>query len=112
MPLGQLQNGKKKILVTHPAALLRYLPDPKRFAEETLKFKKGDHFDLAKLKMRLVEMGYQGINKIEHSLEFASRGDILDVYSVSYLDPIRIEFFDDEIESIRTFRYPKPNQQR
>jgi transcription-repair coupling factor (superfamily II helicase) len=101
--LGQLQNGKKKILVTHPAALLRYLPDPKRFSEETLRFKKGDHFDLAKLKLRLVEMGYQGINKIDHSLEFASRGDILDIYSVSYLDPIRIEFFDDEIESIRTF---------
>jgi transcription-repair coupling factor (superfamily II helicase) len=101
--LGQLQSPKKKILVTHPAALLRYLPDPKRFAEETLHFKTGDHCDLTKLKARLVEMGYQGINKIEHSLEFASRGDILDVYSVSYLDPIRIEFFDDQIESIRTF---------
>ena len=101
--MGQLLDGKPKILVTHPSAALRYLPDPKRFVQETLFLRVGDTYDLAELKRRLVEVGYQANNRVEHSLQFASRGDILDVYSVSFLDPIRIEFFGDEIESIRTF---------
>ena len=101
--LGQLTDGKPKILITHPSALLRYLPDPKRFEEETFHIKVGDTIDLRELRERLSQIGYVGVNKIERSLQFASRGDILDVYSVSYLDPIRIEFFGDEIESIRTF---------
>ncbi len=101
--MGQLLDGKPKILITHPSAALRYLPDPKRFVEETFFLRVGDTFDLAELKRRLVEVGYQANNRVERSLQFASRGDILDIYSVSYLDPIRIEFFGDEIESIRTF---------
>ena len=101
--LGQLLDGQPKILVTHPSAVLRYLPNPKRFVEETFFLRVGETYDLSELKRRLVEVGYQANNRVERSLQFASRGDILDVYSVSYLDPIRIEFFGDEIESIRTF---------
>ncbi len=102
--LGQLQDtSSKKILVTHPSALLRYLPSPKQFKEETLRFKVGGHCDLKQLKARLLDAGYTANSKVEHSLQYASRGDILDIYSVSYLDPIRIEFFDDEIEEIKLF---------
>lgn len=101
--MGRLRENDPKILVTHPAALLRYLPNPRRFDEETLHLHTGDSYDLPKLKVRLVEMGYRGEDKIDHSLEFASRGDILDIYSVSSLYPVRVEFFGDQIESIRTF---------
>ena len=102
--LGRLLDKKsKKILICHPSSLLRFLPDPARFEEECIHFSIGKEFNLLQLKEKLVEMGYQAINKVEHSLQFASRGDILDIYSVSYLDPVRIEFFGDEIESIRTF---------
>lgn len=101
--LGQCCQKRKKILVTHPSALLRYLPSKKRFEEETIRFKVGDSFDLPTLKGRLVDIGYQATSHVDKSLQFASRGDILDIYSVSYLDPIRIEFFGDEIESIRFF---------
>ena len=101
--LGQLLSKKKKILITHPSAVLRFLPDPDFFEQSILKLKVGDVVDLKKLKAQLIELGYQAQNKVEHSLQFASRGDILDVYSVSYLDPIRIEFFGDEIEAIRFF---------
>ena len=101
--LGQLRDGRPHILVTHPSALLRFLPDPRRFQEEIITVKVGDTLDLRELRYRLSEMGYQGANKIERSLQYASRGDILDVYSVSYLDPVRIEFFGDEVESIRIF---------
>lgn len=101
--LGQLRDGKSKILVTHPSAVLRFLPNPKRFEEETIRARVGDTMDLRQLRFRLSQVGYEGANKIEHSLQFASRGDILDVFTVSHLDPVRIEFFGDEIESIRTF---------
>ncbi len=101
--LGQLGQDKPKILVTHPSALLRYLPDPKRFREETITLRVGDTLDLANLKDRLAQIGYERVEKIEHTLQFASRGDILDVFSVASLNPIRIEFFGDEIESIRSF---------
>lgn len=101
--LGQLGEPGPKILITHPSGLLRYLPSPKRFKEETMRFKVGDSYDLAALKEKLVNLGYQGSSHVEKSLQFASRGDILDIYSVSYLDPIRLEFFGDEIESIRFF---------
>ncbi|MCR4561732.1 MAG: transcription-repair coupling factor [Bacilli bacterium] len=101
--MGQLQNEKKKILVTHPAALLRYLPNPKKFKSHTIHLKKNGNYKLEDLKSSLLEMGYKKVNKIDQSLEFASRGDILDIYSVNYLKPIRIEFFDTDIESIRFF---------
>lgn len=101
--LGELQKPRKKILVTHPSAILRFLPNPARFAEETIHIKVGETYNLSQLKQILSSIGYEAQNKIEHSLQFASRGDILDIYSVSYLHPLRIEFFGDEVESIRTF---------
>lgn len=101
--LGQLSKKGHRILVTHPSGVLRYLPDPKRFEEECINIKVGDQINLSRFKNHLVEIGYQNADKIEHSLQFASRGDILDIFSVSYLRPIRIEFFDDQVESIRLF---------
>lgn len=101
--LHQLLRSNKKILITHPSAVLRFLPNPKRFAEETTLVKKGASLDLSQLKKRLVNLGYEGVNKVDHSLQFASRGDILDVYTVAYPDPVRIEFWGDEVDSIRTF---------
>ncbi|MCQ2741922.1 MAG: transcription-repair coupling factor [Bacilli bacterium] len=101
--MAKLREPGKKILITHPAALLRYLPNPERFDEETLNIKVGDSIDLGKFKERLVSMGYQSVNKIDRSLEFANRGDILDVFPVSSDNPIRFEFFGDQIESIRIF---------
>ena len=101
--LGQLSKPVPKILVTHPSALLRYLPSPSRFREEIMSFKVGASYDLVALKEKLIDLGYQATSHVEKSLQFASRGDILDIYSVSYLDPVRLEFFGDEIESIRFF---------
>ena len=101
--MGKLVSEGPHILVTHPSALLRFLPEKKRFIEECRQIHVGDEIDLKAIKSQLVEMGYESVNKIEHSLQFASRGDILDIYSVNYLSPIRVEFFGDEVESIRLF---------
>lgn len=101
--MGQLVSGENKILITHPSALGRYLPSKETFEELTIVLKNGRRYSLEKLKNTLVAAGYTRVNKIDQSLQFAIRGDIVDVFSVNYLKPIRIEFFDDEIESIRYF---------
>lgn len=111
--LGQLLNGNhKKILVTHPAALLRFLPNPETFKKHILSLKVGEKCDLEALKTSLSEIGYSRVNKVDQSLQFASRGDILDIFSVNYTLPIRVEFFDDEIESIKTFDIASQSSQK
>lgn len=101
--LGQLESGGPKILVAHTSSLLRYLPDPELFKNTIIKLKKGSQIPLESIKTRLIQLGYHRVQKVDQSLQFALRGDILDVFSVNEINPIRIEFFDDEIESIRVF---------
>ncbi len=101
--MGELMRPGDKILVSHVSALLRFLPSPEDFKKSLIHFEKGDRHSVEELKKRLLELGYHRVGKIDQSLEFAVRGDIVDVFSVSSLYPVRIEFFDDEIESIRSF---------
>ena len=101
--LDEIIHGKADIVIANIASVLRYLPALETFKEHTYKFKVGDEVDLTTLKKHLVVSGYTQVNKVDQSLQFASRGDILDIYTVNYDDPIRIELFGDEIESIRFF---------
>ena len=101
--LDSIIKNKAKIIVTNISGATRYLPSEELFKKNTLNFKVGDAYDLLEIKKQLVKAGYYMVNKVDSSLQFASRGDILDVYSVGEENPIRIEFFGDEIESIRYF---------
>ena len=105
--LNELINGRGKIVVANLASATRFLPNPSVFKELTIDFEVGGHYDILEIKKKLVKAGYSLVNKIDQSLQFASRGDIIDIFSVNYDKPIRIEFFDDEIESIRFFEHPK-----
>ena len=101
--LNELVEGRGKIVIANLASATRYLPNPELFKDTAINLKVGQHYNVQELKMRLMKAGYSRVNKIDQSLQFASRGDILDIFSVNYDKPIRIEFFDDEIESIRFF---------
>lgn len=101
--LNELLNGHGKIVVANLASATRFLPNPDVFKTLTIDFEVGGHYDISKIKKQLIKAGYLLVNKIDQSLQFASRGDIIDIFSVNYDKPIRIEFFDDEIESIRFF---------
>ena len=94
---------RKGIVVTHTSALLTALPIPSEFEKESFEIHVDDMVDLEDFKRRLVQAGYSQVNKIDQTLQFASRGDILDVYPVSSDKPIRIEFFGDTVESISLF---------
>ncbi len=101
--MGQLAFEDDKILITHPSALTRYLPNKETFKNLTIDLKVGESYSLDELKNKLVNAGYTRVNKVDQSLQFALRGDILDIFSVNYLKPVRVEFFGDEIESIKYF---------
>lgn len=101
--LNELVNKRGRIVIANLASLTRYLPNPELFKQSTIEFEVGGHYDIHEIKKQLIRSGYSLVNKIDQSLQFASRGDILDIFSVNYDKPIRIEFFDDEIESIRIF---------
>ena len=101
--LNELVNNKGRIVIANLASATRFLPNKKLFEERTINLSVGGHYDIHELKKTLVQAGYSNVNKVDQSLQFASRGDILDIFSVNYDQPIRIEFFDDEIETIRFF---------
>ncbi len=101
--MSELQNNKNKILVAHTSSLTRFLPSPQLFKSLTFNLRIGQKINLAELRRKLARGGYARVGKIDQSMQFASRGDILDIFSVNNPNPVRIEFFDDEIESIRTF---------
>lgn len=101
--MDQMLHGKEKILITHAAATMRYLPDPVYFQELELHFQVGKAYTLQDIQWKLSQSGYFKVNKIDQSLEFAVRGDIVDIASVNLPHPIRLEFFGDVLESIRYF---------
>ena len=101
--LYSLITSKNKIVIAHPSSVLRYLPSPKLFKSLIIKLKVGEKINEKELINKLVNSGYLRVNKIDCSLEFAKRGDIIDIYSINNDYPIRISLFDDEIESITYF---------
>ena len=101
--LLKLAKKQKTILVTSIDALLKkYIPKDV-LLDNILTYKVGDIIDLDALSEKLVKLGYERVSRIEGLGQFSIRGGIIDVYSLEYTHPIRIELFDDEIDSIRTF---------
>ncbi len=105
--LDEIMKRKNVVIVANLASACRYLPDPNLFKERTFNLKQGGHYDILEIRKKLIENGYSCVNKVDQSLQFAIRGDVLDIFSVNNDNPVRIEFFDDEIESIRFFDLAK-----
>lgn len=101
--LNEIIKSKNSIAIASIQSCFRFYPTKKVFIDSIIKLKVGEEIDLDFLKHKITEIGYYRVNKIDQSLQFASRGDILDIYSLNYDDPIRIEFFDNVVESIRFF---------
>ena len=105
--LDEILKRKNVIVVANLASALRYLPSPSLFKEQTFTLKVGNHYNILDIKKKLISDGYSLVNKIDQSLQFAIRGDVLDIFSVNNDYPVRVEFFDDEIESLRYFDIAK-----
>ncbi|WP_297760619.1 transcription-repair coupling factor [uncultured Muriicola sp.] len=98
-------NSRKKpaVIVTYPDALFEKVVTRKELDKNTQKIKIGDILSLDFLNEVLFEYQFHRVDFVTEPGEFAVRGGIVDVFSFSNDEPYRIEFFGDEIDSIRTF---------
>ncbi|MBC8632283.1 transcription-repair coupling factor [[Eubacterium] tenue] len=101
--LLRMISKENTVIVTSVEAILsKYVP--KEILKKSIfTYKIGDIIDVENLSKKLVNLGYERVSKIEGFGQFSIRGGIIDIFSLEYDTPIRIELFDDEIESIRTF---------
>ncbi len=101
--LYEMINSKHKVFIFTPSSFYRFYPKKEEFIDSTISLRINQTYDLNELINKLIKLGYYKVPKIDQSLQFASRGDVIDIFSMNYDNPIRIEFFDDTIESIRFF---------
>ncbi|MEA4826678.1 MAG: CarD family transcriptional regulator, partial [Clostridium sp.] len=93
----------KKIIVTSIESLAAAYISPKLYKEYTFILSIGDTVNLEELGRKLIQSGYERVSIVEGKGDFSIRGAILDIYSPVSSIPFRIEFFGDEIDSIRSF---------
>lgn len=90
-------------IVSYPDALSEKVVSKGDLVDKTLKLSKGDRVELSTISNRLHELGFQYTDYIYEPGQYAVRGSLIDVYSFSSELPYRIDFFGDEIDSLRTF---------
>lgn len=94
---------KSKIIVTYTSAIEEKVLKPKKIRESILKFSIGESISHQTIESILFENNFKKVDFVVEPGEFALRGSIVDIYSYSESLPLRIDFFGDEIESIRSF---------
>ncbi len=101
--LNKVIEDKPVIVVTHTLAYLKYLPSVENFKDARSEVWTNQEIKKEDLVKTFINAGYKRVNKVSNSLEFSLRGAIIDYFGINYENPIRIEFFGDEIDSIRFF---------
>lgn len=101
--LENLNKKPKSIVVTNLMGYLHYLPSLSNYNELILSINKGDIYSRDKLISKLNDLGYKNTSLVTSTGEYAVRGFIVDLFPIDEKNPIRFEFFDDEIDSIRFF---------
>ncbi len=90
-------------IVTYPAALAELVVSKQQFDERKIELCVAQRLDIVVLERQLADLGFVRVDYVYEPGQFAVRGSIVDVYSFSSELPYRIDFFGDEIDSIRTF---------
>lgn len=101
--LEKINNGSNTWVVTYPQALFEKVPTQRKLTKNTLRVEKGKTYSLDFMNELLLEYHFDRVDFVYEPGQFAIRGGIVDVYSYSNDLPFRIEFFGDEVDSIRTF---------
>jgi transcription-repair coupling factor (superfamily II helicase) len=92
-----------KLVVTSIQSLLQGVPGREKLARQTRAIRRGETLDINELLAWLVKNNFHNTSAVELPGEFSPRGGILDIFAPDWYDPVRIEFFGDEVESIRRF---------
>jgi transcription-repair coupling factor (superfamily II helicase) len=101
--LQRLTGDPPKVVVAPVAAVCQPVPPRADLVSRGRSVAPGEVVDPDELARWLVENGYKRVDAVEYPGEFARRGGILDVFPPDAADPVRLEFFGDELESVRTF---------
>lgn len=101
--LKALRTGQDCIVIAPAAGAIRKLPPHSVFEENVLRLRRGADINLEQAREQLVQMGYERTPLIEAKGQFCIRGSILDIFTPDGDFPCRVELFDTEIDSIRTF---------
>lgn len=101
--LTKWSSQESGILIAPVAALKRLLPPIHYWSKYQLIFSEGEEIEIDSYLSSLIDMGYEHASMVTTPGEFSRRGGIIDIYPITEAHPIRIEMFDDEVDSIRYF---------
>ncbi len=107
--LYKLSTTKQAAIITPITTLMQRLCPPDYLQGNTFLLSEKDHLNIEATRLRLEKAGYRCVNQVREHGEFAVRGSIIDLFPMGSQHPFRIDLFDDEIDSIRTF---SPETQR
>ena len=100
---NKVSDDNKKIVIVHLNSFIKKLPSKKNYIDNKLTIKKGQNINRNDLIKKLDNIGYKKESMVYDISEYAVRGFVIDVYPIGEEYPVRIEFFDDEIEKIKYF---------
>ena len=98
-----LLQGQKKIVILNMHAAIKYEMSPKVWKDNVFTLKVNDTINIDNLCHRLIKLGYESVYTIGKTGEFSKRGSIVDIFPFGYTNPIRLDFFGDDIEQIKEF---------
>ena len=101
--LYHLQQLNRGILIVTTACLLQRLAPREQLLSECFSLSTNDTFNIEKTCLNLDKLGYQNVHSVQNYGEYSVRGSILDLFPMGSKKPYRIDLFDNEVESIRTF---------
>ncbi|MEX1201408.1 MAG: transcription-repair coupling factor [Methylophaga sp.] len=101
--LQQLPDFQRGILLVPVATIMQRIAPPSFLAGHRLQLKTGDTFDIDSWRLKLEKSGYRNVSQVVEHGEFAVRGAIVDLFPMGSRRPYRIDLFDDEIDTLRTF---------
>ncbi|EMJ38844.1 transcription-repair coupling factor [Leptospira interrogans] len=107
--IAKILSGEPVLIFTSVSGFLKTLPPIQTMQGRAIVLKKGKEIDLESLLVQLIDLGYKRVQVCETFGEFSLKGGILDIFSSYSTEPVRIDLFGEEIESIRTF---DPDSQR
>ena len=97
------ERGETSIIVTYPEAIAEPVPAKEELTAISFQLSVGQEVQISAVSEQLSDLGFERVDFVFQPGQYAVRGSIVDVYSYSHDDPYRLDFFGDEIDSIRTF---------
>ena len=101
--LGRLMRGEQVIVLSKTEAAVQKGMGRNEFARLSLSLRMGEVMPREELLQRLVDLGYENTEEVERVGQFSVRGGIVDIFAINAASPVRLEYFDDEIDSLREF---------